>query len=477
MPLPDVTETIRDGALGIVSQNSDNIQVKLGISTLGAPNTLYGFSSVQQAVATLGVGPLVEAVAHSLSVAGGPVYAMPISGSVAGVAGSVTHTGTGTATLAVSGTPNDSYSVQVNIISGAALLSTGTATCQISLDGGNTFGPVTTIPSSGIITLSDPRGNATGLTLTWTYVSGTAFVAGDQFVFTNTAPGYTLSDATTTFDALLALNQDWAWVHFVGLAASVSAAASLAAGVESLLGTAATQYRYGFAVIEVPQDTDANIVSGFSSFSGVRTGVCAGFETLVSPISGRLMSRSVAFGLTSRLQKVSPSTDAGRVADGPLEGCRALSRNEFATPNLDQHGFTTARTIIGLQGFFITNPRLMTNPGSDYTYIQNRRVMDIASKTARTAALNYLNSSVRANANGTIADRDASVIEAQITNALQQALTVPGDASAVSVKVDRTNNIVSTGQLLITIRVTPLGYAKSISLDLGFTNPSLALTP
>src|SRR5262249_642853 len=160
-------------------------------------------------------------------------------------------------TLAATGAPNDAYSLVINIITGAATLAAGTATAQISLDGGQTFGPVITIPSSGVIALSDPQGRTTGVTLTWTYTSGTAFVAGDKFTVACTAPGYTSSDLTTALNALFALPQDWAWLHIVGPAATVSGAASLAAAVDTLMTSAQNAYRYGFAVLECPQDTDA----------------------------------------------------------------------------------------------------------------------------------------------------------------------------------------------------------------------------
>jgi hypothetical protein len=48
----------------------------------------------------------------------------------------------------------------------------------------------------------------------------------------------------------------------------------------------------------------------------------------------------------------------------------------------------------------------------------------------------------------------------------------PGDASSASVVVNRTANILSTQILPVSIRVVPLGCAKTISVDIGFQNPA-----
>jgi hypothetical protein len=49
----------------------------------------------------------------------------------------------------------------------------------------------------------------------------------------------------------------------------------------------------------------------------------------------------------------------------------------------------------------------------------------------------------------------------------------PGHGSAVTVQTNRTDNILSTQTLRVSGRCRPLGYAKTINLTLGFTNPAL----
>jgi hypothetical protein len=143
-------------------------------------------------------------------------------------------------------------------------------------------------------------------------------------------------------------------------------------------------------------------------------------------------------------------------------------RDENATPSLDAARFTVLRTIVGRQGVYVTTGRCMAPSGSDFSYWQNGRVIDVASGVTRDTLLSYLNASLLLKADGTIAELAAMPIEGNLANALQAALTQPGDASAVTATVSRTQNVAATSTLPVSVRITPLGYAKYITVDLGF---------
>ena len=162
------------------------------------------------------------------------------------------------------------------------------------------------------------------------------------------------------------------------------------------------------------------------------------------------------------------------MATGSLPGVASLYRDEQATPGLDAQRFTTLRTIIGLQGFYVTNGKTMASTISDYQLLQFKRVMNRACKVARTGMLRFLNDSVRVDpATGRINELDARAIESYVGGQLKAALVSPRHASDASIAVKRDQNIISTSQLPVRIRVTPLGYAKDIEIDIGFRNPAL----
>lgn len=557
MPLPDVSLTILDGALGLTPPSSAKTQLKVGPAPLGVLNAIQGFGDPTALTKALGPGgPLVEAAALALQ-QGGPVLCLPVNPSTYGSPGAVTKTLSGGAsaltvaakpfqsikvkvaaggtlgvatlqvstdggatygaafasaatvmlpgasfvtiacaagtyvagdtwTIATDGTitfagtgangvtvssacPVDAYSLVVQVIAGGAL---GTATFQYSLDGGVTWSQAILTAGTGKYVIP-----GTGLLLTFT---GT-LVANETWICSITTASYTGSDLTTAINAALQDSRTWAFVHVVGQPASGAAAATLVGTLDSLLATAAAAYRFARGIVEVPTDTDANLISAFAAVSATRVMAAAGSCYVTSPLNGRVQLRSSAWPIAARASASASqvSDDLGRVDRGALPSVSlsattaagvalAAQRDENATPGLDAARFTTLRTIVGRQGVYATTGRTMAPSGSDFTYWQNGRVIDVASDTTRGALLQFLNASLAANADGTVAELAAQSIEAVVTNALQAALTQRGDASAVSARVSRTQNVVSTSTLPVSVRVTPLGYSKYIQADIGF---------
>ena len=380
-------------------------------------------------------------------------------------AGASTFSGSGyNGVTESSASPVDAYSLVVTVIDAGAL---GAGTFVYSLDGGNTYSAKILVPAAGVYVIPD-----TGLVLTFTGSVG----AGDSWSCPVSAPSYTGTELTVAMTAALADARTWGFVHVVGAPSSVANAATLATTLHGLLVTAASQYRFARGIIEVPADTDGNTITAFASTATDRVSWCAGYATMTSPLSGRQVSRNAAYAVAARAASVPVSQDLGRVATGSLTNVGALGRDEQATPGLDAQRFTTLRTIIGRQGKYCTTGRLGAAFGSDFSLWQNGRVLDVACGTARDRLLQFLNSSVRVNADGTIYEKDAKQIEAYVDAGLRAALTQPGDASDVSVVVSRTANILSTQILPVSVRVLPLGYAKWIAVDIGFANPSLTVT-
>ena len=60
MGIPDVKIRIADGGTGATSGSSENVHAKIGVCSLGVPNTVYAFNDKDTMRSTLGVGPLVQ---------------------------------------------------------------------------------------------------------------------------------------------------------------------------------------------------------------------------------------------------------------------------------------------------------------------------------------------------------------------------------------------------------------------------------
>ena len=393
--------------------------------------------------------------------AGTSVSGDVVTVTAAGATALASGTGTLVPTLSAA-CPVDAYSVIVTITTAGAL---GVAQFTYSLDGGLTTSGAILTAGSGIYIVPD-----TGLQITLAGVQ----TAGDAFTFTTTTASYTTTDVNNAFTAVLADSRQWFLAHVVGLPATVAAAATLLATVDAQLVTAAGSYRYARGAIEVPVDTDSATIAAFAASSSTRVMACAGTHLTISPLNGRKFTRPAAWSAIARACAVSASEDLGRVASGSLPGVVSIVRDEQATPGLDAGRFTTLRTLPGYPGFWVTNGRMMAAPGSDYTFLQYGRVMDIACSATYQALLRFLNDSVRVNANGTIRETDARAIEAYCDNHIRNSLPL-GSISDLSFSINRVTNVLSTQRLDTTIRILPLGYAKTITADIGFANPSLAI--
>ncbi len=142
MAIPNVNLTVVQG-LGGVPGSAGKTSLTLGISSGGVVGQLYGLADVPTLQSTLGQGPLVEAMADKLTVAGGLQYAMPLNPSSNGSVGS-TNTSLVTGAATVTGSAAPAQSIAVKIILGGAI---GTFTFAVSINGGAYGAPVVTTGS------------------------------------------------------------------------------------------------------------------------------------------------------------------------------------------------------------------------------------------------------------------------------------------------------------------------------------------
>jgi hypothetical protein len=480
MALPKVTQTISDGALGIAESDDSSTHVAIGVCSAGTVNALTFYSDPDTLKAACGIGPLVDKCVYHLQVAGGSVGVMRINSSIVGACGSTTvvrgGAGDSTGTCAGSGQAYDAFEFKVEITKQGTNLAAGTATFKYSVDGGDNYSPDIAVPIGG--TYAVPN---TNVTLTFGNGAGpTSFKVGDVHSFTCTAPGYSSTDADNALNALRTTyaSSKFGFVHLVGAASTVAGAATIAAAVDVKMAAEESLFRYLFAVVECPEDTDANIIAAFTAFSSTRVCVAAGYCELVA--NGKVLKRNAAWPAVARMASQDIRRDLARVRQdkegGPLKGVTKLYRDEFATEGLDAARFITLRTYAQQNGFYITNGRTMANGGSDYQYLQFRRLMDRACTVNYGNVFQYLNDDeLRVTDTGTILDADAKAIETKVNGALFADLTAKKRVSTTFVTVTRDNNILSTMTLKMKVRLRPKGYSKFIEADIGFENP--ALTP
>jgi hypothetical protein len=473
MSLPNVNIALQDFALGLV-EPAAHTQAIVGTAASGTANVVVAISDLKTLKDTFGSGPLVEAAAHYLVVAGGPVYCCKVAAANNGSNGNVTKVGTGPAPgAAPSGNPLDDYSVVVKIVVAGAR---GTATFKISFDGGDNFSEEYVTAASLSTWAAE-----TGLTITFTNTSN--YSAGTTYSWESTGPTYDSGDLATGLDSLHASGYSFEAVQIVGTvggaddATKVTNFMALAAAVDTKMTAWATGFRYAFAILQVPNVADSALnVSAVTSFASTRIMSVPGDVELVSAVTARRIRRNATLPIAARLGAVDLQRSPACPADGTLPGVAALYRDERITEALDTLRFTTLRTFdSAFAGFYVSNGRLMAPAGSDYSFVQNRRVMDRVATVARQGMIPYVNKDLRVDVKtGRILEKEALAIEADLRSKLEADLVAPGRAEAIQVQVNRTDNILSTQTLNVRVRCIPKSYSRFINLDLGFENPALA---
>jgi hypothetical protein len=494
MTFPQQNLTVQDPGLNVTAP-ATRIPLVTGIATGGsaALKTLLSIGSIGDVRSKLGYGPAAEDVALALQKRGGPILCMlhdsADSKALSGQA--LTPPGSGSPpAITVSGTPNDRYSLRVEIVLGGAR---GTATFKYSLDAHDTDGSVF---GGEALPFTESRVRTTAATyaipnsgLTLAFPTGT-YVAGHV---------YTLScvpkevGTTDLGDVAAALEANAAKNFFLWLVSgsqdSASTAAALAAALQGHCDALAATYRFVRAFIDLGSgDTDANVKTQALNWEGKRIQPDYGFNVVVSalPFEGFSYRKvSCVANVAVRAFREVISTDLSRFASGACDEVIAIKFDGGYDQGLDDLKIGTMRTWIGMPGFYIANAKLKSGFGSDFTDLQFGRVMDVACRTTYEAQLPFISESLRTvgaddatedHPTGSIDERDAQAIERAVQQALDDKLRspvnargVPGHVSDVTYAVDRTVNLLTTSQLQTSVRIRPLGYSKDIETNLSFS--------
>jgi hypothetical protein len=480
MAIQKQTLTVRDPGLGTV-EPATSIPLVTGYSSLGTENEMRSYSSLPALLEAEGQGQAVEAAAHILSVAGGPVRFMKTPTSVPGETGTVTKTGGGggsTGTLGFSGNPHDDYEVAFEIMATGDL---GTGRFRYTLDDGGTYSEVITIPAGGTFVVPN-----TGLTATFTPGAGPLFFeVGDVFKMDATAPMWNASDLGDAVTAILVDSTSWDYLVLAGKPATGLAASLSFAALDTHLATMFNKNKFRRAMMDAGNEDAATVRAAFSAVTSRRIAVCFGDVAMTSakPFAGWSTPKRPAVNVfAARAARALISEDLARGGStAPLPGVLAITHDEFQTETMDEAKFSTLRTWEGAAGFFIEGARYKSPAGSDFEFWQHGRIMDAACKTVFEAQAQFHSVEFRTKPDGSLDPADAARVEKEVDPRLEavigrgvqntgpkNASGLPGHVSDFAYRVSRTEKMLQTKTLATEVAIRPLGYAKFITTSLGF---------
>jgi len=462
--LKGVKINITDGGLGSSSIKGEGVHVKIGVSPIVSANliSITGSMNAEKIKEKLGNSPLADSCMDSVSAGANGIYCLPVQASTDGTIEAIEKTGTGKGICTATGNPNNFYHVEIEFIEGGGF---NVATFKYSIDGGHSFSQ----ESSFVL----PE---TGLTLTFTEDIDVpnSYNTGDKISFLTTAPQMTNQDVLNALNVIKNSSFSFEYIHVVGESTKALWAA-LAVEAENFFSM---HFKPIFFVLEA-RNINTNEAAGeyTSSLITERAGIVSRYiqvataRALYAKMDGSVRDvncASIACGLYSRA-KVQQSIGETRVfaVAGILELLPAGIEEHIGA--LDEAKFLTLREYVGLEGFFVTNARMMSQDGSDFKYAERVRVANKLVRETRKEALLQIQTQV-----------DMDDLEGSL-EAIAKFIQVPADKmvrdkeiSSARIIVPEGQDILGTEKLNLKIRYVPIGHLREIEIDMAMENPLLS---
>lgn len=392
---------------------------------------------------------------------------------------------------------HDTFYVQVNVV-GTGSVGTGSTgagpTIQISLDAGRNFGPQITLPTAAT-TYVIPN---TGITLD--FATAGTMVVGNVLRFCTQEPTPNVAGIQACLTALKAstfASGGWGSMHIIS--GVVGTLLGTGRTVDGLHSGADVQTVNGYidqaaapafftnglytrcffdardasppvvwgGTGETEATWMASLQGDFSAESATRVCDGAGWYNMPSAIGAGLgqggsvvgspsYRRPGTWAAAARRVQTQPQRLISRVRDQALDNIVLnpltdptdgfIYHDERSNPGLDSlisgagtNRFMAFMTRPNKTGFFVSNPNLMSPPGSQYTLLPYGDVIDVFCGLLNAKGTEEINDDVRLTPAYTLNPNDAVTIQNDIKDACDQAMTAKGMCSSLEVVVDQTH--------------------------------------
>lgn len=146
-----------------------------------------------------------------------------------------------------------------------------------------------------------------------------------------------------------------------------------------------------------------------------------------------------------------------------------LSTSQLDTAN--DKGAIFFRKHVGIAGVYFNDTPTCTKLTDDYAFIENIRTVNKATRIVRATLLPDLGSPVAVDP--TSGELDATFVQS-MKAAVDKAITeqMPGELSGFTFYIDPEQDVLATSRIDTQLSLIPLGKAREIRSDIGFTNPN-----
>ncbi|MDP2723203.1 MAG: DUF2586 family protein [Bacteroidales bacterium] len=183
-----------------------------------------------------------------------------------------------------------------------------------------------------------------------------------------------------------------------------------------------------------------------------------------------------------RLASIGVQRDPGRVRDGALNvtkmGLSDASNvddvSETDLVALHDKGYIFGWKHTGLAGYYINMGHAACPIADDYAYLSRGRTIDKAARLIRQVYIQDLLDEIEVDSDGKLSTGVIKNFQSRGESTIRTNMLAKKEASGVGVYVDPAQNVLSTDKLIVELKITPMGIAKEIVVNLGFTNPATA---
>lgn len=136
---------------------------------------------------------------------------------------------------------------------------------------------------------------------------------------------------------------------------------------------------------------------------------------------------------------------------------------------LNDKGYIFLRkfTNIGLAGTYFNDTPTAITETSDFAYIENNRTIDKSIRNIREFLTPKLNSPLVVQSNGALFEGTVAVFDSLTRQALDQ-MSRDQEISAFDVIIDPSQNVLSTSKIFISVKIVPVGVARTIEFEVGY---------
>lgn len=177
-----------------------------------------------------------------------------------------------------------------------------------------------------------------------------------------------------------------------------------------------------------------------------------------------------------RLASIPVQRNIGRVKDGAVEPFNAYFTNKEkvesladAWDNIADKNYIFFRNFAGRSGFYFTDDPTLSEPYDDFKNLTNGFVMDKAIIIAYNTLVEQLGDEVKVSTNGSIHPAIIKSWQNEVESNINTQMTQKGELSHCQVYIDEKQDVIRTGEMVVQIKLQPVGYAKFITINIGFT--------